>query len=108
MGRNLFASQTGGAIANLLLNFTSSGEDKAPFQFEDLFQVGPIQKVFELAAHGEGTLLNPPMAFVHSLGSFKIFRKISLTRDGLGIRTKPNHRRRSSFNCGWLPFANQT
>src|SRR5512134_91576 len=57
--RNLFSGQAGDAIDDLFLDFTGFRKDEAPFEFENLLLVGPIQEVFELAAHRESTLLDP-------------------------------------------------
>ncbi len=78
VGRNLFPGQAGDAIDDLFFDFPSLGEDEASFEFEDLLLVGPIQEVFELAAHREGALLDPSMPFIHALGGFEILGKVGL------------------------------
>ena len=53
LGRDFLSGQAGDATDDLLLNFTGFRKSEASFEFEDLLLVGPIQEVFELAAHRE-------------------------------------------------------
>ena len=58
----------GDAIYNLMLDLASPGGNKAAFQFEDLLEIGPIQKVLQLAAHGQGAGFQASVALVHGFG----------------------------------------
>jgi hypothetical protein len=43
------------------------------FQFEDLFEIGPIQIIFELAAHRESARFQSSVTLFAFLGSLKFW-----------------------------------
>src|SRR5258708_297333 len=73
-----------------------------PFEFEDLLQEGPVEKVVELAARGEGTSLYTTMALVQRLSSPKILGQVGHARNRIGVWTKPQPK--IFFELGLVPL----